>query len=294
MIRLEKGNPMGKHDIALVTDSTCDIPESLIQQYDIGVIPEVVVWGEEILRDRVDITPEVFYQRLETDKRHPSTTLPSPSDFEKVYKNALADGARELMVLTVSSAMSGTYQLAKQVGDQMDMPVHVIDSKGPTMSLGWQVLAAARAREAGAVIQGMIAAAERVRQTLVQIVCLDTLEYLHRGGRIGGATKFIGSLLDLKPLVQINHQTGLVEPGGRARTRRKSVDMLVDLFFEKLDIKKNLHIAVLHGDALEEAQALAERIHQEYAPLELLLNITGPVLGINTGPRALALCGYTD
>jgi DegV family protein with EDD domain len=190
--------------------------------------------------------------------------------------------------------MSGTYQLAKQVGDGMDAPVHVIDSMGPTMSLGWQVLAAARAREAGAALEGMIAAAECVRQTLVQIVCLDTLEYLYRGGRIGSATKFIGSLLDLKPLVQINHRTGLVEPGGRARTRRKSIDMLVELFFEKLDSKKNLHIAVLHGNALAEAQALAERIRQEFAPLELLLNITGPVLGINTGPRALALCGYAD
>lgn len=285
---------MGKHDIALITDSTCDIPEHLIKQYNISVIPEVVIWGEEVLRDRVDITPEAFYQRLETDKRHPSTTLPSPSDFEKVYKDARAGGAQEIMMLTVSSAMSGTYQLAKQVGDQMDMPVHVIDSKGPTMSLGWQVLAAARVREAGATIEGMVAAAERVRQTLVQIVCLDTLEYLHRGGRIGSATKFIGSLLDLKPLIQINHQTGLVEAGGRARTRGKSIDMLVDLFFEKLDITKKLHIAVLHGDALEEAQALVERISQEYAPLELLINITGPVLGINTGPRALALCGYTD
>ena len=285
---------MGKHDIALITDSTCDIPENLIQQYDIAVVPEVVIWGEEVLRDRVDIRPEVFYQRLETDKLHPSTTLPSPSDFERIYKDACAGGAQEILMLTVSSAMSGTYQLAKQVGEQMDVPVHVIDSKGPTMSLGWQVLAAARAREAGAAIEGMIAAAERVRQTLVQIVCLDTLEYLHRGGRIGSATKFIGSLLDLKPLVQINHQTGLVEAGGRARTRRKSIDMLVDLFFEKLDITKDLHIAVLHGNALEEARALVERIRQEYAPLELLVNITGPVLGINTGPRALALCGYTD
>lgn len=285
---------MGKHDIALITDSTCDIPEDLIRQYSITVIPEIVVWGEEILRDRLDITPQAFYQRLETDKRHPSTTLPSPSDFEKIYKDALASGAGEILMLTVSSAMSGTYQLAKQVGEQMDAPVHVIDSKGPTMSLGWQVLAAARARDTEAAMEEMIAAVERVRQTLVQIVCLDTLEYLHRGGRIGSATKFIGSLLDLKPLVQINHQTGLVEPGGRARTRRKSIDLLLNLFFEKLDTKKNLHIAVLHGDALEEAQTLAERIRQEYSPQELLVNITGPVLGINTGPRALALCGYTD
>ncbi len=282
------------HPIALITDSTCDIPEHLIQQYDITVIPELVIWGDETLRDRVDITPEVFYQRLETDKRHPSTTLPSPADFEKVYRNAIEQGAQEIVVTTVSSAMSGTYQLAKQVGDGMSVPVHVIDSKGPTMSLGWQTLAAARAREAGEAVAGMIAAAERVRQTLVQIVCLDTLEYLHRGGRIGTATKFIGSLLDLKPLVQINHQTGLVEPSGRARTRKNSIEMLVEKFFEQLDHAKPMHIAVLHGNALAEAQNLAERIQRDYSPAELLINITGPVLGINTGPRALALCGYTD
>ncbi|MFN2110885.1 MAG: DegV family protein, partial [Anaerolineae bacterium] len=255
---------------------------------------EIVIWGEETLRDRVDITPEAFYQRLETDQRHPSTTLPSPADFEQVYQNAIAGGAEQILVATVSSAMSGTYQLAKQIGDKMSVPVHVLDSKGPTMSLGWQVLAAARAREAGSAIEGMIAAAERVRQKLVQIVCLDTLEYLHRGGRIGTATKFIGSLLDLKPLVRINHQSGLVEPAGRARTRKKSIEMLLELFFEGLDRSKPMHIAVLHGNALEEAKVLAERIRQEYSPAELLLNITGPVLGINTGPRALALCGYTD
>lgn len=285
---------MGKHDIALITDSTCDIPENLIRQYDITVIPEIVIWGDETLRDRVDITPEAFYQRLETDKRHPGTTLPSPADFERVYRSAIAEGARQILVATVSSAMSGTYQLAKQMGDEMDVPVHVIDSKGPTMSLGWQVLAAARAREAGSALDEMIAAAEEVRQKLAQIVCLDTLEYLHRGGRIGSATKFIGSLLDLKPLVQINHQTGLVEPAGRTRTRKRSIEMLLALFFEQLDQNRPMHIAVLHGNAFEEAQVLAERIRREYSPAELLINITGPVLGINTGPRALALCGYTD
>jgi DegV family protein with EDD domain len=289
-----KGDPMGKHTIALITDSTCDIPESLIQQYDITVIPEIVIWGDKTFRDRIDITPQEFYERIETDKLMPTTTLPSPADFEKTYKDAIVQGAQEIVMVTVSSAMSGTYQLAKQVGNEMSVPVHVVDSKGPTMSLGWQVLAAARAREAGAAIDGMLAAAERVRQTLVQIICLDTLEYLHRGGRIGNATNFLGSLLDLKPLVEINHQTGLVEPSGRARTRKKSIEMLMERFFEKLDRRKPMHIAVLHGNALKEAQAIAEHIRQEYLPAELLVNITGPVLGINTGPGALALCGYTE
>ena len=280
--------------IALITDSTCDIPQAMIDQYRITVIPQFVVWGSEILRDRIDLTAEDFYQRLEKDPIWPTTTLPSPLDFEKVFRDTIVGGTQEIVVMTVSSAMSGTFQLAKQVGQQMDVPVHVVDSKGPTMSLGWQVLAAARIREVGGSALKMVEAAARVRDNLVQIVCLDTLEYLHRGGRIGNATHFIGSLLNIKPLVQINHISGLVESCGQARTRKKSIEMLVNRFFERLAPEKPKRVAVLHGNALPEAQALADRIEKEYDPLELLVNITGPVLGIHTGPRALALCGYTE
>lgn len=280
--------------IALITDSTCDLPQAMIDQYGITVIPLVVVWGNELLRDRIDLTPEAFYQRLEKDPIWPTTTLPNPADFEKVYRDAIASGAREIVIMTVSSAMSGTFQLAEQVGRQMSVPVHVVDSKGPTMSLGWQVLAAARIRELGGTATKMIDAAAKVRDKLVQIVCLDTLEYLHRGGRIGGATRFIGSLLDIKPLVQINHKTGLVKSAGQARTRKKSIDTLVSRFFEQITPGTIKRIAVLHGNALTEAQALAERIKKDFHPAELLVNITGPVLGIHTGPRALALCGYSE
>jgi len=280
--------------IALITDSTCDIPQTLIDQYGITVIPQIVVWGETLLRDRVDMSPEEFYRRLEKDPHKPTSTQPGPGDFEKTYREAITRGAREIVILTVSSTMSGTYALAEQVGRQMDVPVYVVDSKGPTMSLGWQVLAAARCREAGGSAMEMVAAAARVRSKMVQIVCLDTLEYLQRGGRIGMATRLIGTLLNLKPLVQINHETGLVEASGQARTRRKSIETLQERFFDGIEAGKPLHVAVLHGDALPEAEELAERIQQEYAPKELLINITGPVLGIHTGPRALALCGYTE
>jgi DegV family protein with EDD domain len=279
---------------ALITDSTCDIPQALIDQYGITVIPLGVVWGNELLHDRVDLTPEQFYQRLEKDPVWPTSTLPSPADFEQVYRDVIAQGAQEIVVMTVSGAMSGTFQLAEQVGRQMKVPVHVVDSKGPTMSLGWQVLAAARVRAIGEGAAKMIAAAAGVRDRLVQIVCLDTLEYLHRGGRIGNATRFIGGLLDIKPLVEINHRTGLVEFCGQARTRRKSIETLISRFFEKFSPEKPKRVAVLHGNALPEALALADRIKREYNPSELLVNITGPVLGIHTGPRALALCGYAE
>jgi len=280
--------------IALITDSTCDIPQPLIKQYGIIVIPQIVVWGEKILHDRIDLSPEEFYRRLEQDAHIPTSTQPSPGDFEKTYREAITQGAKEIVMLTVSSAMSGTYALAEQVGRQMDVPVHVVDSKGPTMSLGWQVLAAARCREGGGNASEMVAAAAKARAKMVQIVCLDTLEYLQRGGRIGMATRMIGTLLNLKPLVRINHETGLVEASGQARTRKKSIETLLELFFDGIEGGKPLHLAVLHGNALAEAEELAERIREEYAPHELLMNITGPVLGIHTGPRALALCGYTE
>src|SRR5512136_945545 len=289
---------MSVYPIAIIADSTCDIPAELIERYHIDVIPQIIIWGDQELRDRVDIHPEEFYQRLSTSRQLPTTSQPSVKSFVEHYQAAQAEGATEIVVLTVSSAMSGTYQAAQQAAQLVEVPVHVIDAKGPTMSVGWQTLAAARAREAGADTAGIIAAADGVRQTVVQFVYLDTLEYLHKGGRIGNATRFIGALLDLKPLVEINHETGLVEGADRARTRRKGIEALYQRFFAKLDAavaaRRPLHIAVLHGGVPEDAALLAERIRQEYQPAELLINITGPVLGLHTGPRALALCGYPE
>ncbi|MFO8035453.1 MAG: DegV family protein [Anaerolineales bacterium] len=280
--------------IAILTDSTCDIPQHLIDEYRIGVIPTLIIWGEETYQDRIDLTPQEFYRRLNEDPTLPTTTQPTPATFKTYYREAMEDGAEKIILFTVSSALSGTFNVAKQVASEIDHPIRVIDSKGPTMSLGWQVLAAARTRDAGGDEEEILAAADQVRQNLVQIVLLDTLEYLHKGGRIGSAAKFLGSLLNLKPLVKINHQEGVVEAAGRARTRKGGVKMLLDQFFKHLDPAQPTRIAVLHGDAEEQARDIARRIEEEYQPKELLFNITGPVLGINTGPGAIALCGYPE
>jgi len=280
--------------IGIITDSTCDIPENLLEQYRIIVVPAVVIWGEEQYRDRVDLKSSDFYQRLKTDPTLPHSSMPSMQDFQAAFENAIQRGADSLIVLTVSSAMSGTYQLAKTMASALTVPVEVVDSKGPTMSLGWQVLAAARASEAGADLKKVVDTVSRVRERLVQIVGMDIMKYLKTGGRIGNAAKWAGTLLQVKPVVSINHSTGLVEPVGLARTHPALVDMLYRKFFDKIGSVKNLRIAVLHGDAFEEAQVLAKRIEAEYHPLELLINMTGPVLGLNTGPGALALCGYAD
>ncbi len=280
--------------ITIITDSTCDIPDDLIRQYEITVLHHTVIWGSDQLLDRIDIQPRQFYERLVSDPVYPSTAHASVQDFSRAYQQAQQQGATQVIVLTVSSAMSGTYNSAVQAAAQAQLPVHVVDAKGPTMSLGWQVLAAARERDQGRTVQQILDKVEQVRRSLVQFVCMDSLEYLHKGGRIGNAKHLIGSLLNIKPLIQINHTSGLVESAGAARTHKQVVDLMYEKFFALLDLSKPLRIAVLHGDVLEEAQELAERILAEFSPLELLVNITGPVLGVNTGPRALALCGYSE
>jgi len=285
---------MASHKIALVTDSTCDLPESLREQYALHVVPLSIIWGGEQLREGVDIQAEEFYRRLVADPMYPTTSQPTPQDFLTAYTQAQAEGAEEIVVITISSAMSGTLESARLAASMTDVPVHLVDSKTNSMGLGWQVLAAARAREAGGDVAAMIAAAEAARSRMVYLIVLDTLTYLHKGGRIGGASRFIGTLLNLKPQIYVNHQTGEVEAGRRTRTRQKALETVYQDFFAQLDTSKPLRIAVLHNAALPEAEQIAERIQQEFSPKELIIHIVSPVLGVHTGPRAIALCGYTE
>ncbi len=278
--------------IAIITDSTCDIPQELVEQYSIRIVPQYIIWGEEQFLDRVELAPEDFYRRIESDPQRPTSSQATTTDFLAAIGKAAENGASEALILTVSSAMSGTFQMAKTAAEQAKIPVSVIDSKGPTMTLGWQVLAAARARDQGANRAEIIEKVVKLRENLVQVVAMQTMEYLERGGRIGDAAKWVGTLLKVKPVIRINHETGRVEPAGLARTHQAMLRMLYRKFFDALETGGQLHIAVLHGNAPTEAEKLAERIREEFRPVELLVNITGPVLGINTGPGALALCGY--
>jgi DegV family protein with EDD domain len=279
-------------DIEVIADSTCDIPQALIDHYNIKIVPHYVLWGEKQYRDRVDIQPQEFYRNLKNNSIRPTTSQATTQDFLKKYEDAILEGAKELIVLTVSSAMSGAYQMALNAAKLVKIPVHVIDSKGPTMTLGWQTLAAARECESKKDISIILNSVDAVRRKLVQVVGMETMEYLQTGGRIGDAARWIGAKLQIKPVVSINHETGRVEPVGMARTHKGMVDLLYQKFIDQLKGEGKLHVAILHGDAVEEAEKLADRIHNEFDLAELLINITGPVLGINTGPQALAICGY--
>jgi DegV family protein with EDD domain len=278
--------------IALITDSGCDLPDAMLTQYNIMLVPLYVIWGQQALRDRIDITPQAFYDRLVTDPVHPTTSQPQVNDFVQAFQQAQSDGATEVVVITISSGMSSTHDSAQQAARLVDLPVHVIDSKANSLSEGWMVLAAAHARAAGGSAQDMIAAAEHVRQRLVTRLYVDTLVYLHRGGRIGRAAMWMGTVLDLKPLLWVDHSTGRIEPRDRARSRAKALDKMINDFFAQLGTSNPLHVGVLHGNVPEEGAALADRIRREYDPLELIVSMTSPVMGVHTGPGAMALCGY--
>lgn len=285
---------MTNSTIALITDSTSDLPAQLREQYQIRVIPLTIVWGDKQYLDGVDLTSEVFYRRLETEPGYPSTSQPTPQQFLDAYNAASAQGATRIVVITISGAMSGTLESARAAALGYKLPITIVDSMGNSMSLGWQVLAMARARDAGANVSEMVQAANRVREGLHYHIVLNTLDYLIKGGRVAGAARMIGQMLKIKPQIRVNHKTGTVERGDISTTRGKAIETLYSSFFKKLDTSKPMRIAVLHNAAEVEARALAERVKAEYNPEELIVGIVSPVLGTHTGPGALALCGYSE
>jgi DegV family protein with EDD domain len=278
--------------IALVTDSTCDIPAAWVKQYKICVVPLTIIFGDQQYLDGVELSPKEFYQRLSKETLHPTTSQPAPEAFLEAYQRAAANGADEILTFTISSAMSGTIESARRAAQECGVPVHVIDSKNNSMGLGWQVIAAARVREAGGRLEAMLAAAEQVRKDMVYYIALDTIDYLSRGGRISEAARFLNSILHIKPLIYVRPDTGTVGASLPARSRKAAIESLYREFFQCINPAGPLHITVLHNDALEEAQTLAELVQREYSPIELFISIVSPALGVHTGPRAIALCGY--
>ena len=156
------------------------------------------------------------------------------------------------------------------------------------------MIAAARERENCGTVESMIQAADAVREHLRYFISRDTMNYLDRGGRIGDAVKFLGSLLNIKPLIFVNHETGTVGASIPGRSRASGIRGLYKQFFKNVDTSKKMHITVLHNAALEEAEALAEKVKAEFDPDEIFISIVSPILGVHTGPKAIALCGYYE
>ncbi len=277
--------------IAIITDSTCDIPPDLIEKYHIGVVPQYLIWGAEELRDGFDIDAQTFYSRLPNDPVHPKTSQPNPPDFARYIEEG---GAEEVVIITISNQLSKTVNSAQVAGDEASMPVHVFDSLSVSMGLGFQVLAAARVREAGGSAEEMIAAAKAVRDNLSVLLTVDTLEYLHKGGRIGGATKLMGTALQLKPLLEVNNVSGRIEAVERIRTRKKALQGIVATTFERVDPGRPMKVAVMHAAAMDDARALHDEVKANYSPATLMIGEVSPIIGVHAGPGVIGLIAYNE
>ena len=287
------GGPMPSNSdrVAIVTDSTCDIPIELVQKHRLTIVPLYILWGDEQLIDGVDIDQDAFFARLPEDPDHPSTSQPTPGDFVRALQTL---DAEEILVITLSDALSGTHESACQARDELDVPVHVVDSRSLSMGVGYQVLAAAQARERGADVEGMMAAAEAVREKLSILLTVDTLEYLHRGGRIGAAAKLLGSLVQLKPMLGVDHTCGILEPVEKTRTRKRALDRIIEATFERVDPDKPLHAAVVHGAAAEDAELLLNEVKRRCKDVETMVCPITPVLGVHGGPGTVGIAAFND
>lgn len=278
--------------IAIVTDSTADIPSPLVEENEIHIAPQILIMGDRTWRDGVDIDSATFYELLRTSPDFPSTSQPRVVDFREMFLE-LAQESEGIAVVVVSDELSGTLNSAQAAAASLpDIPIEVIDSRAVSMMLGFHVLAAARAAAAGGDLATVANAARSlIGKTHVYFV-VDTLEYLHRGGRIGAAARLFGSALNLKPLLQI--MNGRVEPLARVRTQRKALGKVFELLDEQLAEGDRVHMSVLNVAAPETAARFMEQLEARFHPVEMIETECGPVVGAHAGPGTVGVAFYVE
>jgi DegV family protein with EDD domain len=276
--------------IAVVTDSTAYIPEQALGAFDIPVIPLWLIWGDERFRDGVDIDPPTFYGRLPESKVFPTTSQPSAGEFVDFFQQA-GEGAEAVVSVLISSKLSGTVASALAAKIQLpDLDIRVVDSLSTSMGLGFGVLVAARAAAAGKSVDEVVAAAEQARDEMNVLFAVDTLEYLHRGGRIGGAKRLLGTALNLKPLLHL--VDGRIEPLASVRTKRKAVARMLDVAEERLGGRPMAEAAVLDVDCPEEGKAVAEMMKERFGLSVVYQAQVSPAIGTHAGPGTIGICFY--
>jgi DegV family protein with EDD domain len=278
---------MSARTAAIVTDSTAYIPRHLVEQYQIHVVPNVVNWGTQTYRDGVDIQATEFFERLRKDPVQPTTAVASIGEFRDVYARA-ADSAEAVLGVHLSAKLSGTFSAAEQARALLTgKQITVLDSNATAMALGFVVLAAARAAAEGKSFEAVKAAAEATIPHVGLVFTVETLEFLRRGGRIGGAQAFLGGLLDMKPILEL--RDGRVEPVERMRTKRKAVDRVLDLIAEKTAGKSPVRLATLHAAAPQEAETLLAAAEKRLGAVETILSEVSPTVATHTGPGTVGL-----
>ncbi|MDQ1510776.1 MAG: fatty acid kinase fatty acid binding subunit [Actinomycetota bacterium] len=270
--------------VRVVTDSACDLPPEVCEQLGIEVVPLTIRFGNREYVDRKELTTEAFWQQLETASVLPETAAPSVGAFEEAFRALHADGAEGIVCVNLSARLSATMQSAQVAAKALDglCPIEVIDSENASMGTGNLVLHAARRAAEGADVQTIAAEVvdRRSRQRL--FATLDTLEYLKKGGRIGGARAMLGSMLSIKPIISV--VDGAVEEAGKVRTRSKALQFILD----KIPEGNVESICVLHSAAAD-LDTFLEKVQPKVPGAELIVGRIGPVVGVHVGPGAIGL-----
>ena len=272
--------------VQVVTDSTSDISPDEAEGLGVKVVPALVAFGDDVYRDRVDITPSEFYERLTTAREFPKTSQPSVEAFATVYREVAAEG-NDIASIHVSSKLSGTLNSASIASEtnELETRIELLDSYTAGVGLRAVVEAAAERAREGAPLEEVTAAARSLMARNRVVVTLDTLEYLQKGGRIGRAGAFLGTALRIKPLIQIDG--GEVAPFDRVRTRSKAVKRLEEVTLEDRTLER---LFVIYSDNDASARELVEHVtpHLPHTRIEMIQ--TGPTVGAYLGPNALGIC----
>jgi len=276
--------------VKIVTDSVADIPASIVQELGITIIPVLVRFGEETFRDGIDITNDQFYERLVKGPVMPTTSVPSLDMFARTYAR-LAKETDEILVIMLSSKLSGLYNAALQSADLIEgsCRIVVVDSMNAVMAEGFIVIKAAEAARDGARLDELV---EMVRKNIPRVeihAAFDTLEYLKRGGRIGKAQAFMGSLLKINPIITL--KDGVVEPVNRVHSRAKAIDALYNFAagYSRID-----GLAVEEAACPEDGDLLVERLGAIYPKEKIIRTRTTPVIGTHTGPGLILVAVMGD
>ena len=278
--------------IAIITDSTANLPVESIKRYNIQTIPLKIQWGNETFLDGVDMTLDEFYTRLSHNKTLPTTSQPSSQDFLQVFEK-LADQCDGIVVTLISSGISGTVASAQAAARQFNcVPVEIIDTHITSIGQVLIILAAARAAEQGKSLQEVRRTAEEVAQQMRAFFAVETLEYLHRGGRINGATRYLGTALDIKPILYFDHE-GKIDALERVRTKRKAMQRLISLAEEQAN-GRPVHAGIVHANAPQEAQEFRGEVIKRLNCSEIFTIEFSPVIGVHVGPGTIGIALYKE
>jgi len=277
-------------NVAIVTDSVADLPPQVAEEFGITVVPLVVRFATNLYHDSLDLSPDQFYGKLRTSKVLPATSVPPPAAFADAY-DKLAERTNEIMVTSVTSKLSATYQVALQAIGLMKKQcrVEVLDSQWAVMAQGFITIAAAKAAQSGASLDEVLDVARHAIHRVDMCAAFDTLEYLERGGRIGKAQAFLGSLLKVNPIIGM--KDGEVYPCARERSRAKAIDYLYNFVtsFGKVE-----GLAVEYASDSDEANRLVQRFYSKYPQVPIYLSRTSPVIGTHTGPGLIVVSVLGD